>query len=186
MITYDKYYQTPRVWLYGYAEDRTPLQAEQMLEGRADGHARPRRSSLCLLLPFGDDISQDHAQKTVTIDPQPHTDILCASIHPCRHANVVKKISGGITLQRRAGAARRGAAGGPVHLPVPQVHAVGATHHRLRLYCGRASVSVSAAALRSTRTTATLPSAAGVETSSIVTRVEQDLTRVQCRVNSTS
>ena len=33
MISYDKYYQTPRVWLYGYDENRAPLKAEQMLEG---------------------------------------------------------------------------------------------------------------------------------------------------------
>lgn len=44
-ITYDKYYQTPRMWLSGYDENRKPLTSEQIFE----------------------DISQDHAQKTCTI-----------------------------------------------------------------------------------------------------------------------
>ncbi|XP_073111795.1 autophagy-related protein 3 isoform X2 [Elaeis guineensis] len=42
-ITYDKYYQTPRVWLTGYDESRMPLQPELVLE----------------------DVSQDHAHKTM-------------------------------------------------------------------------------------------------------------------------
>jgi ubiquitin-like-conjugating enzyme ATG3 len=42
-ITYDKYYQTPRVWLTGYDESRMPLKPELVFE----------------------DISQDHARKTV-------------------------------------------------------------------------------------------------------------------------
>lgn len=69
-ITYDKYYQTPRVWLFGYDEQRRPLTSEQIFE----------------------DISQDHAQKTVTIEPHPHEMVSMASIHPCKHANVMKKI----------------------------------------------------------------------------------------------
>ncbi|TPX62344.1 hypothetical protein PhCBS80983_g00489 [Powellomyces hirtus] len=69
-ITYDKYYQTPRVWLFGYDEHRRPLTATQIFE----------------------DISQDHAQKTVTIEPHPHEHVSMASIHPCKHANVMKKI----------------------------------------------------------------------------------------------
>uniref|UniRef100_A0A3B5QTT1 Ubiquitin-like-conjugating enzyme ATG3 n=1 Tax=Xiphophorus maculatus TaxID=8083 RepID=A0A3B5QTT1_XIPMA len=70
-ITYDKYYQTPRLWLFGYDEDRQPLTVEQMYE----------------------DISQDHVKKTVTIDNHPHLPppAMC-SVHPCRHAEVMKKI----------------------------------------------------------------------------------------------
>ncbi|CAL4923816.1 unnamed protein product [Urochloa decumbens] len=70
-ITYDKYYQTPRVWLTGYDESRMPLKPELMFE----------------------DISQDHAQKTVTIEDHPH--LLAgkhASVHPCKHAAVMKNI----------------------------------------------------------------------------------------------
>lgn len=70
-ITYDKYYQTPRLWLYGYDEYRKPLSVDDMYE----------------------DISQDHAKKTVTMEAHPHLNIgLMASVHPCKHADVMKKI----------------------------------------------------------------------------------------------
>jgi ubiquitin-like-conjugating enzyme ATG3 len=45
-VTYDKYYQTPRIWLTGYDEHRMPLTPTQSLE----------------------DVSHEHARKTVTID----------------------------------------------------------------------------------------------------------------------
>ncbi|CAG5116785.1 unnamed protein product, partial [Candidula unifasciata] len=70
-ITYDKYYQTPRLWLFGYDENRKPLSVEQMYE----------------------DFSQDHAKKTVTMEAHPHLPgPPMASVHPCRHADVMKKI----------------------------------------------------------------------------------------------
>lgn len=69
-ITYDKYYQTPRVWLTGYDESRMLLRPELVL----------------------DDVSQDHAHKTVTIEDHPHMSGKHASIHPCRHGAVMKKI----------------------------------------------------------------------------------------------
>lgn len=70
-ITYDKYYQTPRLWLFGYDENRKPLTVEQMYE----------------------DFSQDHAKKTVTMEAHPHlAGPPMASVHPCRHADVMKKI----------------------------------------------------------------------------------------------
>ncbi|XP_022337406.1 ubiquitin-like-conjugating enzyme ATG3 [Crassostrea virginica] len=70
-ITYDKYYQTPRLWLFGYDENRKPLTVEQMYE----------------------DFSQDHAKKTVTMEAHPHLPgPPMASVHPCRHADVMKKI----------------------------------------------------------------------------------------------
>ena len=39
-----------------------------------------------------EDISQDHANKTVTIERHPHLSVSQASIHPCKHSNVMKKI----------------------------------------------------------------------------------------------
>ncbi|KAL3521404.1 hypothetical protein ACH5RR_019553 [Cinchona calisaya] len=69
-ITYDKYYQTPRVWLTGYDESRMLLQPDLVLE----------------------DVSQDHAHKTVTVEDHPHLSGKHASIHPCRHGAVMKKI----------------------------------------------------------------------------------------------
>jgi ubiquitin-like-conjugating enzyme ATG3 len=69
-ITYDKYYQTPRLFLFGYDEHRQPLTSEQIME----------------------DISHDHAHKTVTVETHPHLGVPHASIHPCKHASVMKKI----------------------------------------------------------------------------------------------
>ncbi|KAJ7497645.1 putative E2-like enzyme [Mycena latifolia] len=71
MITYDKYYQTPRIWLIGYDENRTPLTPPQIFQ----------------------DVSADHALKTVTIEAFPHSASLqAASVHPCKHASVMKKV----------------------------------------------------------------------------------------------
>jgi len=71
-ITYDKLYQTCRLWLCGYDEDRSLLSEEQMFE----------------------DFSQDHVKKTVTMEVHPHLPggILMASVHPCRQAEVMKKL----------------------------------------------------------------------------------------------
>lgn len=69
-ITYDKYYQTPRLWLVGYDENLKPLSINEMYQ----------------------DISQDHAKRTVTMETHPHIPAVMASVHPCRHAEVMKKI----------------------------------------------------------------------------------------------
>ncbi|KAJ2778565.1 E2-like enzyme [Coemansia javaensis] len=69
-ITYDKYYQTPRVWLFGYDEQGKPLTPRKLYE----------------------DISEDHAKKTVTTETHPHLAVQQASIHPCKHAHVMKRI----------------------------------------------------------------------------------------------
>lgn len=78
-ITYDNYYRTPKVWLFGYDEKGQPLESKEMLK----------------------DVSCDHAEKTVTFAPQPHVGVQHAFIHPCRHAEVMKKI-----LQRQMDAGR--------------------------------------------------------------------------------
>jgi ubiquitin-like-conjugating enzyme ATG3 len=50
-------------------QNRTPLTAEQIFQ----------------------DVSSEHAHKTVTIDPFPHSSTLrIASVHPCKHADVMK------------------------------------------------------------------------------------------------
>lgn len=73
-ITYDQYYQVPRFWLVGYDESRRPLKPEQVLE----------------------DVSEDHAKKTITVELHPHLSVTGASIHPCRHAEVMKKLVDGM------------------------------------------------------------------------------------------
>jgi len=68
-ITYDKYYQTPKVWLFGYSENQQPLTAQEVFM----------------------DISEDHAKKTVTVDKHPNLGGSWAFIHPCKHSHVMKK-----------------------------------------------------------------------------------------------
>lgn len=69
-ITYDNYYKTPRIWLFGYDENGTPLSPISIFQ----------------------DIMQDYAKKTVTIDPHPHMKRMHASIHPCQHAAAMLRI----------------------------------------------------------------------------------------------
>ena len=69
-ITYDKYYQTPRIWLFGYDEDGTPLTPEKMFE----------------------DVISDYSNKTVTLDPHPHFSLPHASVHPCQHSVAMKRV----------------------------------------------------------------------------------------------
>ena len=71
-ITYDKYYQVPRVWMVGRDEGDQPLTAHQMME----------------------DVISDYANKTVTMEIHPHVSSSCphASIHPCQHSKVMKAI----------------------------------------------------------------------------------------------
>ena len=69
-ITYDKYYQTPRVWMTGYNESQQPLTGKQMME----------------------DVISDYANRTVTMEHHPHVTGTQASIHPCQHGKVMKTI----------------------------------------------------------------------------------------------
>jgi len=71
-ITYDKYYQVPRVWMVGRDENDHPLTSSQMME----------------------DVISDYANKTVTMEIHPHVGSACrhASIHPCQHSKVMKAI----------------------------------------------------------------------------------------------
>lgn len=69
-ITYDKYYQTPRVWMVGRSAEGQPLTGKEMME----------------------DVMTDYANKTVTIEVHPHVSGPHASIHPCKHGKVMKTI----------------------------------------------------------------------------------------------
>lgn len=70
-IVYNKYYQTPHLFLIGYDKDenRKPLTVEEMFE----------------------DVSQDNAKKTVTMEQHPHLGPSMLAVHPCRHADLMKK-----------------------------------------------------------------------------------------------
>ena len=69
IISYDKHYQTPRFWLFGYDEDKKPLTPAQVFQ----------------------DVPADHAFKTMTMEAFPHSGQQLASVHPCKHASVMKK-----------------------------------------------------------------------------------------------
>ncbi|ADV25031.1 preconditioning-inducible protein [Cryptococcus gattii Ru294] len=69
IISYDKHYQTPRFWLFGYDEHKNPLTPAQVFQ----------------------DVPADHAFKTMTMESFPHSGAQLASVHPCKHASVMKK-----------------------------------------------------------------------------------------------
>ncbi|TYJ51828.1 hypothetical protein B9479_007586 [Cryptococcus floricola] len=78
IISYDKHYQTPRFWLFGYDE------------------ASPRRSTCPHKNPLTpaqvfQDVPADHAFKTMTMETFPNSGAQLASVHPCKHASVMKK-----------------------------------------------------------------------------------------------
>ncbi|KAI1087378.1 autophagocytosis associated protein [Rostrohypoxylon terebratum] len=77
-IMYSPYYRTPRLYLSGYSEGQ-PLAPQLMME----------------------DIVGDYKDKTVTLEDFPFFDnnVKMASVHPCKHASVMK------TLLDRADAA---------------------------------------------------------------------------------
>lgn len=68
-ISYDKHYQTPRFWLFGYDENKKPLTAKEIFQ----------------------DVPSEHAFKTLTMEAFPHSGTQLASVHPCKHASVMKK-----------------------------------------------------------------------------------------------
>lgn len=69
-ITYTPYYRTPRMYLSGYLSPSEPLPPHLMME----------------------DIVGDYKDKTVTLEDFPFFDnsVKMASIHPCKHASVMK------------------------------------------------------------------------------------------------
>ncbi|KAJ5322733.1 E2-like enzyme [Elasticomyces elasticus] len=69
-ITYSNFYRTPRLYLSGYLSASEPLPPHLMME----------------------DIVGDYKDKTVTLEDFPWFDgnIKMASVHPCRHASVMK------------------------------------------------------------------------------------------------
>ncbi|OAA75012.1 Autophagy-related protein 3 [Akanthomyces lecanii RCEF 1005] len=80
-IMYTPYYRTPRLYLSGYQTNGQPLPPHDMM----------------------DDIVGDYKDKTVTLEDFPFfaNNIKMASVHPCKHASVMK------TLLDRADAALR-------------------------------------------------------------------------------
>ncbi|KII69322.1 Ubiquitin-like-conjugating enzyme ATG3 [Thelohanellus kitauei] len=69
-ITYDNYYRVPRLWLMGYSENGNPLTVDETLQ----------------------DISQDHANKSVALMLHPFLNIQIPSVHPCKHSSMMKNM----------------------------------------------------------------------------------------------
>jgi len=69
-ITWDKYYQTPRLWLFGYNENGQPLTENEIYQ----------------------DVLSEYVSKTVTVDAHPATGVRTASIHPCQHAKMMLRV----------------------------------------------------------------------------------------------
>ncbi|CAI4050642.1 hypothetical protein N7582_004972 [Saccharomyces uvarum] len=69
-IAYSTSYRVPKMYIVGFNADGSPLTPEQMFE----------------------DISADYRTKTATIEKLPFykNSVLSVSIHPCKHANVMK------------------------------------------------------------------------------------------------
>eukprot|EP00730_Choanoeca_flexa_P007642 TRINITY_DN12364_c1_g7_i10.p1 TRINITY_DN12364_c1_g7~~TRINITY_DN12364_c1_g7_i10.p1 ORF type:complete len:298 (+),score=93.77 TRINITY_DN12364_c1_g7_i10:86-979(+) len=77
-IHYDTHYSTPRVWLYGYHANGTPLKGDE----------------------WESDFSKDHVGKTVSREQHPHLSFACPSIHPCKHAEAMKTMFEQLAGQR--------------------------------------------------------------------------------------
>lgn len=78
-IHYSTTYRVPRVYLIGYENNGSPLTPDEMFQ----------------------DISTDYREKTVTIEKAPFLeDTTTISIHPCRHAEVMKVLINRATLAK--------------------------------------------------------------------------------------
>ncbi len=69
-ITYDNYYRTPRIWFHAYNFYNEPISNETILE----------------------DFSIEHTKVSVTIDTHPYYQLQSVSVHPCKHADAMKKL----------------------------------------------------------------------------------------------
>lgn len=80
-ITYSTSYRVPKIYMVGFNSVGSPLSPEEMFE----------------------DIAPDYRTKTVTIEKLPFykTLILSVSIHPCRHANVMKILLDKVRIVKR-------------------------------------------------------------------------------------
>jgi ubiquitin-like-conjugating enzyme ATG3 len=58
------------MWLMGYNENGVPLTDNEMKQ----------------------DVMMEYRNKTVTIEPHPHTGVRNISVHPCRHSMLLKKM----------------------------------------------------------------------------------------------
>eukprot|EP00825_Cyclidium_porcatum_P048825 TRINITY_DN8309_c0_g1_i1.p1 TRINITY_DN8309_c0_g1~~TRINITY_DN8309_c0_g1_i1.p1 ORF type:complete len:216 (-),score=52.17 TRINITY_DN8309_c0_g1_i1:253-900(-) len=77
-ICYDPYYYCPRLLIKGSTEDGIPLNPEQIFE----------------------DVATEKVNQTVTIEKHFITGEQHASIHPCKHAKILKQLTDTISEER--------------------------------------------------------------------------------------
>ncbi|UKJ89015.2 hypothetical protein MACJ_002261 [Theileria orientalis] len=66
-VTYDRYNETPRLWLRGYNQFGLPLTKDEMLE----------------------DVPETYVGKSVTVEKHPFTGYLTLTVHPCNQREIV-------------------------------------------------------------------------------------------------
>ena len=69
-ITYDNYYRTPRIWFHAYNFYSQLIHNDEILK----------------------DFSIEHTNVSVTIETHPYYNTECVSVHPCKHAEAMKKL----------------------------------------------------------------------------------------------
>lgn len=69
-ITYDNYYRTPRIWFHAYNLHCESITNENILK----------------------DFSIEHTNISVKIEKHPHFNLESVSVHPCKHAEAMKKL----------------------------------------------------------------------------------------------
>ena len=109
-ITYTPYYRTPRLYLSGYTSPSEPLPPHLMME----------------------DIVGDYKDKTVTLEDFPFLEsaasVKMASVHPCRHASVMKvlldRADAALKIRMRKQREARSRAGAQQERPADEIQKV--------------------------------------------------------------
>jgi ubiquitin-like-conjugating enzyme ATG3 len=92
MITYDKYYQTPRIWFLGYDEASECVSYGKLI-AQVNTHGTTQNGTPLVPEQMFQDVAAEHAFKTVTIEAFHHsTSLQAVSVHPCKHASVTRKL----------------------------------------------------------------------------------------------
>ena len=102
LLLFFSLWQTPRVWLFGYDNERKPLKVQDLFR---DCGVNRLLYLLVIVLPLStlnahglallrilepqesewrQDFSSEHVDKTVTYEAHPHLGYSCPSIHPCK------------------------------------------------------------------------------------------------------
>ncbi|KAI5856395.1 putative autophagy protein [Tricharina praecox] len=132
-LTYSTYFKVPRLFISGFdGATNIPLHPPTVMF---------------------EDISSDYSQKTVTIEPFPclETPLQMASVHPCKHAETMKRIFDGMASRK----ARRDAAATEDALPADETATTTAA---------TTTIETSAAAIEPTTTAATAATTTPKET----------------------